>query len=172
MSALVKLAAASAAVSTIADHAEHGESTIPHDLQRAGRLCAEAAMELAADQEMSVIAAYADRLQEIENDSPLGPSGDAPAAVRDATTWRQLQIAQIDHDKRFHPDVFGLSKLEQIRHYAFHLAKFPDAILVGDDIRLRTKRIPDMLLFSIKLWTVSGSRLPNAPISIPIDFAK
>lgn len=171
MSALVKLAAASAAVATIADHAEHGEPTALHGLQRAGRLCADAAMELATSHGMSMLAAYADRLQAIENDSPLGPPGNAPAAVRVATTWRQLQIAQIDHDRRFHPDVFGLSKLEQIRHYAFHLAKFPDAVLASDDMQLRSRRIPDMLLFAIKLWTISGSRLPDVPISTPIDFA-
>ena len=41
----------------------------------------------------------------------------------DTCTWRQVQVAQLLHDRRFHPDVFGLSSLEQLRHYTLHVTK-------------------------------------------------
>ena len=71
---------------------------------------------------------------------------------------------EVEHDRRYHPDVLGLSKSDQLRHYALHLAKLAGAMAQvaagrGDDADFRARRLPDLLLFGLKLSTVAGERL-------------
>ena len=51
-------------------------------------------------------------------------------AIYTANSWRALQLVQAEHDRHYHPDVCGLTKGEQLRHYALHLAK-----IVGGEIK-------------------------------------
>jgi hypothetical protein len=94
------------------------------------------------------------------------PGGfDGHAAALAAETWRDLQLVQIDHDRRYHADVFGLAKAEQLRHYALHLAKIVGAFAeAADYAELINRRLPDVLLFAIKLQTVMGKRLSDEPL--------
>ncbi len=80
---------------------------------------------------------------------------------------------QIDHDRHYHPDVVGMAKVQQLRHYALHLAKAVGAFAEPrGEQELLHRRLPDILLFAIKLPTVMGVRLPDerylAPPSRPL----
>lgn len=86
-----------------------------------------------------------------------------------AKTWRQFQIGQVAHDRQFHPDVFGMSRYEQLRHYSFHVTKLVwlmDRATKGhlplDEFY--AVRLPDIALFGVKLATLVGQELPDEPV--------
>ncbi|MGH2383329.1 MAG: hypothetical protein ACRDG7_19210 [Candidatus Limnocylindria bacterium] len=116
---------------------------------------------------MNLLERYAERLGAIEARNVLArPDGpDGRTAARAAGTWRDLQLVQLEHDRYYHPDVFGLSRTEQLRHYAFHLAKIVGAFAEpAEPDELISRRLPDVLLFAIKLQTVMGERLVDEPL--------
>ncbi len=91
--------------------------------------------------------------------------------LSEKTSLRKLQLVQIAHDREFHPDVFGLPRVDQLRHYTLHVAKLVglmaetcDDSSVWPDFRQR--RLPDLLLFGIKLSTIANERLPEV---LPAD---
>jgi hypothetical protein len=99
-------------------------------------------------------------------------SYDGASAALATTTWRELQLVQAQHDRVYHPDVVGLPKAEQLRHFALHLAKLAGntaALVRGtvDEQDWLTRRVPDMLLFGIKLATVSGQKLGDEALPRP-----
>ena len=56
----------------------------------------------------------------------------------------------------------GWPRIEQLRHYALHLSKVVGAFAEPREREeLLRRRLPDVLLFGVKLWTVMGSRLPD-----------
>jgi hypothetical protein len=88
-----------------------------------------------------------------------------------------LQLAQVEHDRRYHPDIIGLSKADQLRHNALHLAKLTGAVAAvaageGDRADFSARRLPDLLLFGLKLSTVSGESLPEQalPVGKPLTL--
>jgi hypothetical protein len=83
------------------------------------------ALTLLRDHDMNPLDAYASRLAQIEIRHPLAGAGlfDADYVVRDVKSWRGLQQAQAHHDAVYHPDVTGLAKIDQLRHYTLHMAK-------------------------------------------------
>jgi hypothetical protein len=88
----------------------------------------------------------------------------AAIEVEDAT-WRQLQRAQWEHDRHYHPDVLDLSRFKQLRHYTFHLAKLTGAAAEtrsGDESDFLARRLPDLLLFGLKLATLTNEQLPDS----------
>src|SRR5207244_1518377 len=100
---------------------------------------------------------YAERLGAIEARNVVARLGayDGHAAALAATTWRQLQVVQIEHDRYYHADVAGLAKAEQLRHYALHLVKIVGAFACpADPDDVVSRRLADTLLFAIKLHTV------------------
>lgn len=165
---LLDLARASAAVANYCDHVEHNESAQREWITTAADTLRAAAIGLAAEEHVDLIALYAARLDQIEHRNPLWTESELDGrelALR-ASTWRQLQLAQLEHDRRYHPDVLGLTKLDQLRHYALHLAKLVGAvaeIVAGSADRgsFQARRLPDLLLFGLKLSTVTGERLPD-----------
>jgi hypothetical protein len=91
---------------------------------------------------------------------------DGGELARKASTWRELQLVQAAHDKDYHADVAGLSKAEQLRHYALHTAKLAGATAAAaragaDPADWLARRVPDMLLFGLKLATVTGLKLAD-----------
>lgn len=107
---------------------------------------------------------------EVKNVMNSVDSFEGRVAVQQAHTWRDLQLVQIQHDRFFHPDVLGLHKLDQLRHYSLHLSKLAGAFArwamneeIDDEIAERP--LPDMLLFGIKLSTVMGEKLPEEALS-------
>ena len=171
---LVQVAQASASVANYCDHIEHNEFVDRDWITAAARTLRRVAMEIAADEKIDLLGHYAARLSQIERLNVLWTIGDCDGGrlVQDSTTWRSLQLAQVEHDRRFHPDVMGLSKMDQLRHYSFHLAKLTGAVAelvadVGDQEAFWRRRLPDLVLFGIKLSTVVGERLSDDPLPRP-----
>ena len=168
--ALTAAAVAAAAVANHCDHAEHIESVSRDDVVHASETYRQLAQVLAADAGIDIFEAYADRLAVIEQRNILAVEAafDGGAAVRSATTWADLQRAQIAHDRAYHPDVFGLARIDQLRHYSFHLSKLVGGLAeVGEGrvgwAEFAKTRLADVLLFGIKLATVSSVKLPEEP---------
>jgi hypothetical protein len=160
-----------AIVANTCDHAEHNEAVDMDELrQSAGRLRA-LAVATARDASRDPTLLYAERLSVIERRSVLHHdlAFDGMQAAGQAQTWRDLQLVQIEHDRIYHPDVFGLKKADQLRHYALHVAKLAGAAAeavtgsVGAEDFL-TRRVADMVLFGIKLSTVAAERLDDSPV--------
>jgi hypothetical protein len=165
-SALV-IARAAALVANYCDHAEHNEALDRSWVAEAAQILESEALLLASAIGVGLIDTYAERLQSIEAANVFSgrENPDGAAAARRCTSWRDLQLVQAEHDRYYHPDVSGLSKSDQLRHYAFHLAKLVGAFAASDDLaELCDRRLPDTLLFAIKLRTVMGKRLPDDPL--------
>ena len=132
----------------------------------AGRQCRSAAVRLSNGSSVDLQEAYSRRLSQIEEGHPVRGNSpfDGAAAVIAAKTLHDLQLAQAEHDRWFHPDVYGLSKTEQLRHYTLHLAKIGGSLAEVWQEPTRwpdfsARRLPDLLLFGIKLSTVMGETL-------------
>ncbi len=165
---LVALARAAGRVSTFCDRLEHGESADRADVREAAGLLRETAFSYARGAGLDLVDLYGARLGRSERTHVLvrATGFDGERAVRAASSLRELQQAQIEHDREFRPDVFGLSRYEQLRHCAVHLAKLAgSAAEVYEDSSRRaefeTKRLPDVLLFGLKLATLADERLPE-----------
>jgi hypothetical protein len=167
----LELARASAAVANYCDHVEHNEPADRAWVTEAARAARDISVTIAAYEDEDLVGLYAARLRQIERRNPLWSDGDLDGGelVLNASTWRDLQLAQVEHDRRYHPDVIGLHKLDQLRHYALHFAKLVGATAelaagTGDRASFCGRRLPDLLLFGIKLSTVSGERLDETPL--------
>jgi hypothetical protein len=163
------LAPQAAAVANYCDHVEHNEAAKPAWVIDAAEELRLLALEFATEAQVDLVELYAERLGAIEAHHPLmRPGGfDGHAAALAAGTWRELQLVQAEHDRCYHADVVGLAKAEQLRHYALHLTKVVGAFAEPRSAaELLTRRLPDTLLFALKLRTVMSRRLPDE--SLPI----
>jgi hypothetical protein len=162
-----------AAVANYCDHVEHNEPAETSWVLDAGDELARLAFEFAHAAGLDLLELYAERLGAIEARNvlahPDGPDGRTAALA--AATWSDLQLVQVEHDRYYHPDVFGLARTEQLRHYAFHLAKVVGAFAEpAEPEDLISRRLPDVLLFAIKLQTVMGRRLAEEPLPAHSGF--
>lgn len=167
----LELAQSAAAVCNYCDHVEHNETVDRAWVSEAGRVLRDMACSMAAHENEDLRDLYGARLRQIERRNPLWSPGDLDggALVEQAATWRELQLAQAEHDRRYHPDVVGLAKLDQLRHYALHLAKLAGAVAGVaqghvDRADFCCRRLPDLLLFGLKLSTVTGERLADVEL--------
>jgi hypothetical protein len=167
-SELRSLAKVGGIVAAYCDHVEHAEPADSTLLAEGGRQLRELALALAAKLDVDAIDAYGRRLAAGEEAYVLGQveGFDAAAHVSLATTWRDLQLIQGRHDRLYRPDVAGLSRADQLRHCSIHLSKLVGALadLAVSEDQLRERIIPDVLLFGIKLATIAGDVLPEAPV--------
>lgn len=166
--ALRESARISGIVATYCDRIEHNEAAVADSLRSAARRLRDLAAFLAEEFEVDLMAAYAARLEQLERSSPLEPLLPRPASsVRQAKSLRELQLAQLRHDRHYHPDVFGLHKRDQLMHIALHLSKLVGSLAQlcdggsGTAIDFTRRRLPDLLLFGIKLATVTGESLES-----------
>lgn len=175
--ALLDLAPAAASVANYCDHAEHNETVDIEDVRDAGRVLRGTALALCSAADVDPIELYAARLTVIEarNVHHSEESFDGASAARGLNEWRALQLVQDAHDVAYHYDVVGLTKSEQLRHYALHLAKLVGACADAASGRIPhddflDRRVADMLLFGIKLATVSSEKLPleQVVVSSPV----
>lgn len=156
-----------AVVANYCDHVEHNEVAETEWVVAAGQELAHIAFEFAHAAGLDLIHLYAERLGAIEARNVVARPGgyDGHGGALAAETWRELQLVQIEHDRYYHADVIGLNKVEQLRHYALHLTKIVGAFAeAGDAAELINRRLPDTLLFAIKLQTVMGRRVPDEPL--------
>lgn len=161
------LAPLTAAVANFCDHVEHNEAADRAWVLGAAEQLRALTSGLCAQEGLSLVDIYAERLGAIEARNVLAAPGafDGHRAALEARTWRDLQLVQGDHDRHYHPDVVGLAKIEQLRHYALHLSKIVGAFAepaAREDLLQR--RLPDAVLFALKLSTVMGSRLGDEPL--------
>lgn len=154
------------------DRAEHNEQVDRGTLIRAGAQLRAMAGRLAAGHAIRLQERYADRLDGVESRHPLsgGGSFDGGDAVRISKTLLELQRAQIRHDAVYHPDVAGMPKYAQLRHFTLHLTKLSmlllDAIEGRDREEFLHERLADLFIFGLKLSTVAGERLPDEVIDL------
>jgi hypothetical protein len=174
---LAAAALATGQVANYCDHADHNEAVDSAWVLGAAEALRGIALRVAAREEVDVVEAYATRLEEIEQRNVQDPFADfdGPGEARKAGTWRQLQRVQAEHDRLFHPDVVGLHKSDQLQHYVLHLAKLVAALAEQPSSGERhedfiARRLPDMLLFGIKLSTVMGQKLPETQV-VPAQSA-
>jgi hypothetical protein len=175
----LELASVAGVVANVCDHAEHNESADPMEIRVAGQRLRAVAVRLATSAGRSMTSLYRERLRAIEARNVLHHDAafDGPALVAETASWRDLQLVQIHHDRFYHPDVVGLTKADQLRHYALHLAKL--AAAAADTARELTsqedflsRRVPDMLLFGAKLATVAGEKLTDQRVGTSADLAE
>lgn len=152
--------------------AEQNEPIERERVVDAGKRMRRLALEVAAAAGLEIFEVYAKRLVAIEDafSASAAHPFDGGTAARRARTWRELQLVQLKHDVAYHLEVLGLAAPNQLRHYAFHLAKlagvFARAARGEDaDAQIVERRLPDVLLFGIKLATVMGERLPEDPLT-------
>lgn len=164
----LELAVATAGAANYCDHAEHNEEVECLWITDAGRVARRLACAIAADADIDLLDFYANRLRTIETRNPLSDRQgfDGSEAAMKARNWRQLQLVQVEHDRHYHPDVFGLSRFAQLNHYTLHLAKLTGAladVAAGkrEAADFYKSRLADLLLFGVKLATVTGEVLPE-----------
>jgi hypothetical protein len=169
--ALLAVAPASAAVANYCDHVEHNERVEIDWVRDAARTLRETALRLCELAGVDPVELYASRIAAIEERNVHHSEGshDGAAAARPVVEWRALQLVQDEHDQAYHFDVVGLTKQEQLRHYALHVAKLAGACADAaqgdlDQNDFLRRRVADMLLFGIKLATVTSQKLPAEPI--------
>jgi hypothetical protein len=170
--AALELSSIAGVVANVCDHVEHNESADPTDIRAAGERLRSLASHLADCGGFSLQTLYRDRIAQIEARNVVHHDGslDGAALIDAARSLRELQLAQIEHDRYYHLDVIGLTKADQLRHYALHLAKLAGAAAdTAENLTVREdfvrRRLPDVLLFGIKLATVSGQKLPEQRLS-------
>ena len=171
---LIRSASACAA---FCEHIEHNEPTTTQQVVAAADSMRQLAAQLADQSGLSLRQAYEDRIRAVEASSMLRyvattertelAGADALASSR---RWDEVQIAQLAHDRQFHPDVFGLSKIEQLRHYTFHVTKLAgmlaDAVEQKSWNAFRDERLADVAVFGVKLATVCNERLPSVDVDL------
>lgn len=169
--AALRLGVAAADVANYLDHSEHVETCTPGVVRQAGEELRVVGIELSWAADADAFDLYASRLSMIESRNVLSheTSFDGSMQARRAETWRDLQLVQIEHDRFYHPDVIGLAKWQQLNHYLLHMVKLIGATAAvaredGPSDEWLQRRVPDILLFGIKLATVSGERLPDMPL--------
>jgi hypothetical protein len=154
------------------DRAEHNEPVSRDLLLEAARELRYLAVDLSRTLDLDLRESYATRLHVIETRHPLGGLGqfNGAEAIRASKTWADIQRAQFLHDVTYHPDVVGLAKFEQLRHYTLHLTKLcgyaQEAVDSDEKIPtdFTTQRIADLLIFGIKLSTVVGETLHDEAV--------
>src|SRR5262245_4498279 len=111
----LKIAPIAAAVSNYCDHVEHNETAESVWVIGGGESLASNALAFAKAAGHDLVQLYAARLASIESRNVLQePNGfNGRDAALAATTWRELQLVQCEHDRWYHPDVVGLSRFEQ-----------------------------------------------------------
>ena len=163
---------AAAALASYCEHVEHNEPHRVSDAASAGDELRRIASRLAQAAEVSLLESYRARIEAIEMaslHSATAIDGIADLvgadALHHATTWRQVQVAQLIHDRRFHPDVLGLSKLDQLRHYTFHVTKLAGLLVdAADEMSWASfvkRRLPDLAVFGVKLATACNHALSD-----------
>lgn len=173
--AALELAGVAADVNNYADHVEHNEVAERAWVLEAAASMRRLALRLADAAGLNALLVYADRLREIEERNFLSIDPYTKAWWTQAARigdWQALQALQVRHDRDYHPDVHGLSKYDQLRHYAFHLAKLTGLaarLARGQriDSDLEGRLIADTLLFGLKLSSVMGARLTATPLRDP-----
>jgi hypothetical protein len=169
--ALRRVAIAGAEAALYCDRSEHVEVADVTWLQNCSEALLTAAVDMAEALGLDLLFSYAQRLGEIEIRSPYRATSDydGGSATRVARTWRDLQEIQARHDREYHPDVIGLSRIDQARHCTLHVSKLTGwyARAAGSEEALREivdRRLADTLLFGLKVASLARVMLADEAI--------
>lgn len=173
--ALKEVGLAAGLVADFCDKTEHNEPVQAEWVSTASEKLLNSALLIAEFETIELQQSYAQRLSQIERRNVIWGASrfEGEVAALQARTMRDLQLVQLEHDRVYHPDVLGLKKEDQLRHYALHLSKLVAALVratESDSGRndFLQRRLADLFLFSIKLQTVMGRRMSESgglPIS-------
>lgn len=162
------LVRAAGILATYCDRAEHSEVADRQSVTAVALSLRGLAVATSHETGFDLHALYAERISEIERRHPAFADDmfDGASTVRIAKTWAQLQSVQYRHDLAYHPDVIGLAKWEQLRHYTLHVSKLAMLSLNASETEAEwneflARRLPDVVIFGIKLSTVCGERLSD-----------
>jgi hypothetical protein len=168
--AALDLAIAAGQIGNYCDHVEHNETTVREDVEACAGTLRKVALTLAGGGER-LIGLYAARIDGIER-AKVGyiESVNYSGRVRACSTWRDLQLVQMAHDGYYYQDVVGLSRMEQMRHYALHVAKLTGLLTRASRgelalADLTEQRIPDCMLFSVKIYTALNHKMEDEKIA-------
>jgi hypothetical protein len=173
---VLDMAVISGTVGNYCDHAEHIElrQGDENPVIEAAVSLRGLAITIAQHEGKNLQTLYAHRLEEVENRSPLVVPGqpkkiDGRQLVLEAQTWRDLQLAQLAHNRQYNPDISGLSKTDQLRHFAFHASKLGKSLVeqargISPKETFLKTRLPDMVIFSVLISTAMNQRLPETPL--------
>jgi len=155
------------------DRIDHNEATDVTQVQRAAEEIRALGAIQATLRRATLGSVWADRIEEFEAAHPALGVSDVPSQIRRAATWHELQAAQYEHDRIYHPDILGLPKREQLLHSLIHLVKSA-ADLAREDTAGRSvtglkaqRRGIDCVIFSVKIATLCGQRLPGTAPEVP-----
>jgi len=176
--ALREVSRVAGAVALHCDRTEHNESPDGNTVREAAHRMRYLAVSLAEDMQVDLVALYASRLAAVEYASHVEPLLPSPAAeIGAARTWRGVQLAQLRHDRHYHPDVFGLSRRDQLIHVTLHLSKLSAAVALlfeadqGVWADFTRRRLPDIALFGVKLSSVAGESIDKESVGLRRSWA-
>lgn len=155
------------------DRAEHNEGVGRDELLAIGARLRTLGLGLLDEAGLEPVAAYADRLRQMEAKNVLldADGDDLPSRLAaPSASGRTVQLVQAAHDRAFHPDVVGLPRAQQLQHYALHLAKLARYLQLAGELpeehgQWMAGRVADALIFGVKLATVANHRLPDTPLA-------
>ena len=78
------------------------------------------------------------------------------------TTMRARQQAQQEHDLKNHFDILSLSRLDRLKHYGLHFAKYAGRLARGDaETKSRNETLTDAFLVALSAANVLNEALPD-----------
>ena len=77
-------------------------------------------------------------------------------------TMRARQQAQYEHDLKNHFDILSLSRLDRLKHYGLHFAKYAGRLARGEaESKSRSETLTDAFLVALSAANALNQALPN-----------
>ncbi|AMY70906.1 hypothetical protein [Frigidibacter mobilis] len=88
---------------------------------------------------------------------------------------KERQQLQYEHDLRNHFDILSLSRLDRLKHYGLHFAKYAGRLARGDaEAKSRNETLVDAFLVALSAANALNQKLQNAEVDTedaPSDLA-
>ena len=83
-------------------------------------------------------------------------------------TMRARQQAQHEHDLRNHFDILSLSRLDRLKHYGLHFAKYAGRLARGEaEAKGRSETLTDAFLVALSAANALNQALPDVDGEVP-----
>lgn len=162
---------AAATLSKHCEHVEHCESNSVNDINLVSEKLLQIALSIAIENKINLAEVYLKKLQTVEAKKHLqktllneDPSLQAGPLTKDIT-WQKIQINQLIYDRQSEPNMLGIPKYEQVRHYALQITKLASLLFEAtENNQLKDfcdKHLADIAIIGVKLATLRGIKLPD-----------